>query len=127
MQPQLTDADMAVYTKMEEAARIRITREIKIKTQAFTFNLISGFHPIARFKAEIRAGLMRKKGQLATLALIKNEAVQIELILEEKTRKSFIGTNGTNCNGIKPAFINQIQKDNQNQVEAIKGNNYNPY
>jgi hypothetical protein len=94
-------------------------------TQALTFNLISGFHLIACFKAEIRAGLMKKEGHLTTqLALIKNEALQIELVLE---KKSSIGANGTNGNVIKPVLINQIQEDNQNQVEAIKGNNYRPY
>jgi hypothetical protein len=36
IQLQLTDAYVAVYTNMEEAARIRITREIKRKTQALT-------------------------------------------------------------------------------------------
>jgi hypothetical protein len=49
MQLQLTDADKALYTGMEEAARIRITRKIKMKIQALTFNLISGFHLIAGF------------------------------------------------------------------------------
>jgi hypothetical protein len=95
MQLQLTDADTAVYTVIEEAARERITREIKIRAQPLTFHLISSFHLIARFKAEIRDGLMKKKGQLTTLALIKDEAVQIELILKEKKKKSAIGTNGT--------------------------------
>jgi hypothetical protein len=32
MQLQLTDADTAVYTGIEETARIRIAREIKLKT-----------------------------------------------------------------------------------------------
>ncbi len=124
MQLQLTDADATVCTGMEEAARIRITREIKMKTQAFTFNLISGFNPIAGFKAEIRAQLMKKEGQLTSLSLIKNEAVQIELILAEKKRKSTIGTNGANGNGTIPVLINQIQADNTNQIEAIRETNY---
>ncbi len=34
--------------------------------------------------AEIRRELMKKQRQLTSLTLIKNEAVQIELILEEK-------------------------------------------
>ena len=58
-----------------------------MKTQALSLNLISGFHLIAGFKAEIRAGLMKKEGQLTSPANIKNEAVQIELILEENKRK----------------------------------------
>ena len=33
MQLLVTDANTAVYTGMEEAVRIQITREIKIKTQ----------------------------------------------------------------------------------------------
>jgi hypothetical protein len=51
--------------------------------------------------------------------------VQKELILEEKRRKSAIGTNGTNGNGNKPVLINEIQEDNQ--IVAIRGNNYRPY
>jgi hypothetical protein len=98
MQLQLTDADTAVYTGIEEAARIQITSKIKMRTQALTFNLISGFHLIAGVHAEIRAGLMKKEGQLTTLALIKDEGVHIELILKEKKKKSAIGTNGTKCN-----------------------------
>ena len=55
MQLQLTNADTAVYTSIDETARIRIKREIKIRTEALKFNLISRFHLIAGFKAEIRA------------------------------------------------------------------------
>ena len=81
MQLQLSEADTAIYTGIEELARIIITKEMKMRTQALTFNLISGFHLIALFKAKIRAGLMKKEGQLMTLALIKAKAMQIELIL----------------------------------------------
>ena len=55
----------------------------------------------------------------------KNEAVQIELILEKKKWKSAVGTNGTNGKGNKPILINQIQEDNQ--INAIRGNNCRPY
>lgn len=72
-----------------------------MRTRALSFNLISGFYLIAGFKAEKRAGLMKKEGQLTTLSLIKDNVVQIKLILEEKKRKSVIGTNGTNGNGSK--------------------------
>jgi hypothetical protein len=58
-----------------------------LRTQAVTFNLISGFHLIAGFKAESRSELIKKQGQLTTLALIKDEVMQIELILEERKRK----------------------------------------
>ena len=51
MQLQLTNADTAVYTSIDETARIRIKREIKIRTEALKFNLISRFHLIAGFKA----------------------------------------------------------------------------
>ena len=64
---------------------------------------------------------MKKKVQLTTLALIKNEAIQIELILEEKQNKSAIGTNGTNSNQV---LINQILNDDTNQIEAIKERNF---
>ena len=86
IQLQLTSADTAVYINIDKAVRQRITREIKMRTQALTFNLISGFHLIAEFQAEIRASLMKKEGQLTIIAVIKNEAMQIELILEEKKR-----------------------------------------
>jgi hypothetical protein len=82
-----------------------MTRKIRMRIQALTFSLISGFLLISGFKAEIRAGLMKKEGQLTTLGLIKNEAVHIKLILEEKTRKSAMGTNGAKGNGTKPVLI----------------------
>jgi hypothetical protein len=69
----------------------RITREIKQKTQALTFNVISGFHLIEGFKAEVTARLMKKECQLTTITMIKTEAMQIDLILEEKKKKSTIG------------------------------------
>jgi hypothetical protein len=62
--------------------RIRITREIKQKALALTFSIISGLHLIAGFKAEIRAGLMKKEGQLTSIALFKVEAMQIELVIQ---------------------------------------------
>jgi hypothetical protein len=40
MQFQLTTEKTAAYDDIDEALRIRSTREIKIKTQALTFNLI---------------------------------------------------------------------------------------
>ncbi len=64
MQLQLTDEDNVIFMGMEEAARTWITQEIKIRTQALTFNLISGFHLIASFKAKIISELMKKQGQL---------------------------------------------------------------
>jgi hypothetical protein len=54
-----------------------ITREIKQKAQALTFNIISGFHLITGFNADIRAGLMKKEGQLTSIAMIKAEAMQL--------------------------------------------------
>jgi hypothetical protein len=41
--------------------RLRITKEIRIKTQALTFNFISGYLLIAGFKTEIRDDLMKKE------------------------------------------------------------------
>jgi hypothetical protein len=67
-----------------------------MRSQALTFNLIGGFHLIAGFKAETRASLMKKEEQLTTFALIKAEVMQIKLILEERKKKSAIGTNETN-------------------------------
>jgi hypothetical protein len=52
--------------------------EIKMKTQALTFHLISGFYLKALFKAEIRAGLMRREETLTTITQIKTEAMQID-------------------------------------------------
>jgi hypothetical protein len=50
MQLQLT-TELTATHNINEVLRVRITREIKMKTQAVTFNLI--IHLIARFKAEI--------------------------------------------------------------------------
>ncbi len=47
MQLQLSDAATAVYTGINEAEKIGITKEIKKQAQVLTFNLISGFHLIA--------------------------------------------------------------------------------
>jgi hypothetical protein len=60
MHLQLTSEGTAAYNSIEEALRVRITKKIKMITQAFPFNLISSFHLIAGFKAEIRAGLIKK-------------------------------------------------------------------
>ena len=126
----LNDAETAAYNAIAEPLRTRITREIKVKSQELTFNLISGFHLIAGFKAEIRAGPMKRDGQLTSIQLIKQEAVKLELILEEKKKKSAIGTNG-NGNGTKSVLINQIEDNEANEIDAIrkggyKGQNYNP-
>ena len=94
----LNAEETAAYNAIAEPLRTRITREIKMKSQELTFSLISGFHLIAGFKAEIRAGLMKRDGQLTSIQLIKQEAMKLELILEEKKKKSAIGTNG-NGNG----------------------------
>ena len=74
---------------------------------------------------------MKREGQLTSIALIKDDAMQIELIIEEKKKKSVIGTNGTNGNRSKPVLINQIDNEDQNNIDAIrqngyKGQNYNP-
>jgi hypothetical protein len=82
MQLQQNIALTAAYSGIREALRVRITREIKQKTQALTFNLISGFHLIAGFKAEIGAGLVKNEGQLTWISLINAEGIQIEFILE---------------------------------------------
>jgi hypothetical protein len=46
---------------VEDAIWIRIIQEIRQKTQALTFNLISGFYLIVGFKPDIRAGSMKKR------------------------------------------------------------------
>ncbi len=84
MQLQLTATEGAAYNTLDESSRLRTIKEIKQRAQALTFNLIIEFHLIAEFKADIRAGLMKKGGQLTTIALINAEAMQIELMLEEK-------------------------------------------
>jgi hypothetical protein len=83
MQLQLNAAETAANNGIEEALRLGITREIKQKVQALTFNIISGFHLIAGFKAEIRAGLIKMESQLTSIAMIKAEEMQLKLILEE--------------------------------------------
>jgi hypothetical protein len=39
---------------------------------------------------------MNKEGEVTTIVLINVLAIQIELFLEEKKKKSVMGTNGTN-------------------------------
>jgi hypothetical protein len=97
-----------------------------MRKQSLTFNVINGFHLKARYKNETRAGLMKKDGQLTTLTLIKAKAMQIELILEEKKKKSAICTNENNGNGSKPVLINQIQNDDPDPIEAIRGMDPDP-
>jgi hypothetical protein len=45
-------------------------------------------------------------------------------ILEERKKKSAIGINGTNSNGTKPIRINQIDVEDQDNIDAIRGNEY---
>jgi hypothetical protein len=49
-------------------------------------------------KAKITAGLVKKEGQLTSIALIKAEAMQIQLILEERKEKSAVRTKGSDGN-----------------------------
>ena len=112
-----------MYTGIDEDIKLEINREIKKKTQALTFNLMSGFHLIAGFKAEIRAELMKIQKQLTTMVIIKTEAMNIELIIEERKKKSAVGTNGSNGNGNKPVTINHIA-ENELNVDATRGNGY---
>ena len=88
MQLQLSDVATAGYTGMDEAVKNLINKEIKKQAQTLTFNLISGFHLIAGFKADIRAGLMKKQKELINMAMIKKEVMEIEAIIEEGKRKS---------------------------------------
>jgi hypothetical protein len=131
MQLQLNAAKTAAYNGIEEALRLRKNREIKQKAQALTFHIISGFHLIAGFKAKIRAGLMKNKGQLFSIAMIKAEAMQLELIVEEEKKKSTTGTNGNyNGNGKQAALINEVEEEGVEDIKGkrngYKGQNYNP-
>jgi hypothetical protein len=78
MQLQLNTTETARYTGTEEAPRNGINREIKQKAQALTFNINSSFHLIARFKAKLCAGLMKKEGQLTSIEIIKAKPMQVE-------------------------------------------------
>jgi hypothetical protein len=82
-----------------------------------TFNIINGFNLIAGFKAEIRARLMKKEGQLTSIAMIKAEAMQLELILGEKKKMSSTGTNGNNGFTKQTVLINEVEE------EDVDGNN----
>ena len=70
---QLSAAATVVYTGLDEAMKNEITKEIKKQAQVLTFNLISGFHLIAGFKAYIRAVLMDKQSELSNITLIKKK------------------------------------------------------
>ena len=56
------------------------------------------------------------------MAMIKAEAMEIEAILEESKRKS--NSHGSNGNGNKPILINQISEEEQDNINAIRGNGY---
>ena len=67
---------------------------------------------------------MKKQKELTTMGLIKMDAMEIELILEEIKRKSNTTTNGSNVNGQKPVLINQINEEDPDSIDAIRGNGY---
>jgi hypothetical protein len=73
---------------------------------------------IAEFKADIRAGLMKKKGQ---------PAMQLELILEEK--KFTTGTNRNyNGNTKQAVLINEVEDEEVDDIKRCKWvqrSNYN--
>ncbi len=54
--------------------------------------------------------------------MIKKEAMEIEAVIEERKRKS--NSNGSNGNGHKPILINQINEEEQENINAIRGNGY---
>ncbi len=106
MQFQLTTAEATAYNTIDEAITNRKKPKRNKKKQALSFNMISGFHWIAGFK-EIEE-------RSTSIVLIKAEAMQIELILEENKKKSAITRNGS-----KPVAIYQIN-ENRNQKEWIQ-------
>ena len=85
---------------------------------------MAGFHIITGFKATIRSILMDTKEQLATLDLIKAEALKIERRLVEKQRTSTndVGTSRV----LHTNQINQISNDTQQEdkVKAIGQKNF---
>ena len=93
MDIQLTLATAAIIAAFTPAAITEIMTELKCQSQLLTFRQISGFHLIAGFKEEEKAGLMQKQNQISSIPLIKTEAVRIELINEENKKRSHIGTN----------------------------------
>ena len=68
---------------------------------------------------KIRSGLMNKEAQLTTIALIKAEAMQIELIFEKWKKKSAIGINVTNRIFETPIFNNQIDSEVPDDIDFI--------
>jgi hypothetical protein len=48
MQLTCTASKTAAYNEIKDAIRLRITREIKIETQALTLNLVSSFNLIVK-------------------------------------------------------------------------------
>jgi hypothetical protein len=63
---------------------------------------------------------MKKEGQLISIAINKPNTLQIELILEERQKKSDLGNNGSNEKGTNPVLINQINNEDQNNVIAFR-------
>jgi hypothetical protein len=77
---------------------------------------------------------MKKEGQLTSIAMIRAETMQLELILEERKKKSSTGNNG-NIGKTKPTvLINEVEEEDVDNINALyqvkingyKGQNYNP-
>ena len=67
---------------------------------------------------------MKREKELKTIAQIKTEAMRLEIILEESKKKSATITNGSHGNGHKPVLINQINEEDPDSIDAIRGNGY---
>jgi hypothetical protein len=67
---------------------------------------------------------MKKEGQLATIAMIKVEAIKIELIQDERKKKYAVGTNRATNDKKNPVLIHQINEDGHDGIEAIRKNGY---
>jgi hypothetical protein len=63
---------------------------------------------------------MKKEGQLTSIAMIKAEAMQLELILEENKKKSSTGTNGNyNGNTKQTVLINDVEEEEVDDINVV--------
>jgi hypothetical protein len=67
---------------------------------------------------------MKKEEHLNAIAKIKAEAMQIDLILEERKKKICCENNGSNDKRTRPFLKNQMNKEDQENIDVVRKNGY---